>query len=213
MLKKLSDRIKLYIKKNEHNVGTIDDIPNLTEIKLEYKKLTNKKNFFYELKRTLAFFVSIIALGIIISTFWIRILTIHGTSMSPNLVSNDAVIAVKKQEYKKGDIIAFYYNNKILVKRIIGTSGNWINISQGGDVTINGKNVKEKYLNKSKKSIVIIDVKLPYQVPEDKFFVMGDQRSISIDSRNKSIGSIGKEQIIGKLEFRVWPLQHFNILK
>ena len=68
--------------------------------------------------------------------------------MSPNLVSNDAVIAVKKQEYKKGDIIAFYYNNKILVKRIIGTSGNWINISQGGDVTINGKNVKEKYLNK-----------------------------------------------------------------
>mgnify|MGYP003589858538 FL=1 len=82
MLKKLSDRIKLYIKKNEHNVGTIDDIPNLTEIKLEYKKLTNKKNFFYELKRTLAFFVSIIALGIIISTFWIRILTIHGTSMS-----------------------------------------------------------------------------------------------------------------------------------
>ena len=148
MLKKLSDRIKLYIKKNEHNVGTIDDIPNLTEIKLEYKKLTKKKNFFYELKRTLAFFVSIIALGIIISTFWIRILTIHGTSMSPNLVSNDAVIAVKKQEYKKGDIIAFYYNNKILVKRIIGTSGNWINISQGGDVTINGKNVKEKYLNK-----------------------------------------------------------------
>ncbi|MDD3015348.1 MAG: signal peptidase I [Lactococcus chungangensis] len=213
MLKKLSDRIKLYIKKNEHNVGTIDDIPNLTEIKLEYKKLTNKKKFFYELKRTLAFFVSIIALGIIISTFWIRILTIHGTSMSPNLVSNDAVIAVKKQEYKKGDIIAFYYNNKILVKRIIGTSGNWINISQGGDVTINGKNVKEKYLNKSKKSIGIIDVKLPYQVPEDKFFVMGDQRSISIDSRNKSIGSIGKEQIIGKLEFRVWPLQHFNILK
>lgn len=185
---------------------------NLEKIKEDYKTRKNRENFFYELKKTIGFFLVIISVGIITSSFWVRVLTIYGTSMSPNLTAKDTVVAFKKDQYKSGDVIAFYYNNKVLVKRVIATSGDWVNISNNGNVIINDKEIKEKYLLKSSKSIGKTDIKLPYQVPENKIFVMGDHRSVSIDSRNKIIGSIGKEQIIGKIKFIIWPLSRFDIL-
>lgn len=188
------------------------EIINLEKIKEDYKTRKNREKFFYELKKTIGFFLVIISVGIIISSFWVRVLTIYGTSMSPNLTAKDTVVAFKKDQYKSGDVIAFYYNNKVLVKRVIATSGDWVNISNNGNVIINDKEIKEKYLLKSSKSIGKTDIKLPYQVPENKIFVMGDHRSVSIDSRNKIIGSIGKEQIIGKIKFIIWPLSRFDIL-
>lgn len=185
---------------------------NLEKIKEDYKTRKNRENFFYELKKTIGFFLVIISVGIITSSFWVRVLTIYGTSMSPNLTAKDTVVAFKKDQYKSGDVIAFYYNNKVLVKRVIATSGDWVNISNNGNVILNDKEIKEKYLLKSSKSIGKTDIKLPYQVPENKIFVMGDHRSVSIDSRNKIIGSIGKEQIIGKIKFIIWPLSRFDIL-
>lgn len=185
---------------------------NLEKIKEDYKTRKNREKFFYELKKTIGFFLVIISVGIITSSFWVRVLTIYGTSMSPNLTAKDTVVAFKKDQYKSGDVIAFYYNNKVLVKRVIATSGDWVNISNNGNVILNDKEIKEKYLLKSSKSIGKTDIKLPYQVPENKIFVMGDHRSVSIDSRNKIIGSIGKEQIIGKIKFIIWPLSRFDIL-
>lgn len=172
---------------------------------------TYKKKYVRKLRSTISILVVVAALAVLAATIFLPVLQIYGKSMTPTVSAGDMVVSLKKSNCKKGDIIAFYYNNKILVKRVIATSGEWINIDEEGNVTIDGNPLDEPYVKR--KALGKCDIKLPYQVPEGKIFVMGDHRSVSIDSRKSSIGCVGKDQIVGKLIFRVWPLKKAGIIQ
>jgi signal peptidase I len=137
---------------------------------------------------------------------------IYGQSMSPTLNEGDVVVATKSASYNRGDLVAFSYNNKVLTKRVIGCPGDWVDIDANGNVSINGETIDEPYLQAGAKSLGQCDISLPYQVPEDTYFVMGDERSVSVDSRLTQVGCIPRDQIVGKLALRVWPLGSFGVV-
>jgi len=136
------------------------------------------------------------------------VLQINGTSMEPTLQEGNVVVAVNSKKYKTGDVIAFYYNNNILIKRVIASSGEWVDIDDDGNVYVNGVKLDEPYI--SEKALGETNIKLPYQVPDGRCFVMGDHRATSIDSRNTAVGCISNDMVIGRLLLRVWPLSEFG---
>ena len=152
--------------------------------------------------------VVVAAAAVLVAVLLLPILKIYGRSMSATLDSGDIVVSIKGTEKQTGDIVAFYYNNNILVKRVIANSGDWVDLDEDGTVYVNNVKVDEPYLDE--KAYGETNIELPYQVPEGKTFVMGDNRAVSIDSRNTSIGCISEEQIVGKIVFRVWPLHRFG---
>ena len=157
------------------------------------------------MRNTLYTLVTVSAVSILIAVLLLPVLRIYGTSMTPTLDEGDIVISVKGGKFDTGDVIAFYYNNKILVKRVIAQAGDWVNVLQDGTGTVNGKVLEEPYVQQ--KAFGECDIELPYQVPEDKVFVMGDHRDVSIDSRNTTIGCVAKEQIVGRIIYRIWPFR------
>ena len=142
---------------------------------------------------------------------WLPVLEIYGDSMAPSLSDGQIVVSTKSQNYETGDVIAFYYNNKVLIKRVIANSGDWVNIRQDGTVIVNDKELSEPYLRD--KAFGECNIALPYQVPENRIFVMGDHRSVSVDSRNSTIGCIAEDDIVGKIVFRVWPVADFGAIE
>ena len=137
-------------------------------------------------------------------------LQIYGSSMSPTLQDGEIIFTVKTSDFKPGDIAAFYYNNKILVKRIICGPGDWINIDEDGTVYVNDIRLEEPYL--TEKALGECNIELPYQVPDGRYFVMGDHRSTSVDSRSTAVGCVAGEQIVGKIIFRIWPLDRMETI-
>jgi len=158
--------------------------------------------------RTIVVLICALSAAVIISSFFITVLKVSGSSMSPTFETGQIVIALNTDEFEAGDAIAFYYNNKVLIKRVIGSPGDWIDIDEDGNVSVNGVVLEETYI--SEKSLEPTDIEFPYQVPENKYFVLGDNRSVSIDSRSNSVGCISKEQLIGKIVFRVYPFDVFG---
>ena len=136
------------------------------------------------------------------------VLQIYGTSMSPTLTNGEIVLSVKTGKPEQGDIIAFYYNNKILVKRVIAGAGQWVDIDEDGNVTVDGVPLDEPYL--TEKAYGNCNLQLPYQVPDGRWFVMGDHRSVSVDSRDRAVGCVSEEQVVGRLVFRIWPLKSIS---
>nr|WP_300966481.1 signal peptidase I [Faecalibaculum rodentium] len=171
--------------------------------KKEKKRILYKKKFRDTLKSTIAVLVVVAALAILAATLWLPVLRIYGNSMTPTLSEGNIVATVKTTEFQPGDVIAFYYNNKLLVKRVIAGPGDWVDLADDGTVYVNGKELEEPYLEE--KALGETNIDYPYQVPEDRWFVMGDHRSVSLDSRTKAIGPIAEEQIVGKLIWRLWP--------
>lgn len=145
------------------------------------------------------------------ATLWLPVLEIYGSSMSPTLEDGEIVLSLKTGELKPGQVIAFYYNNKILVKRVVARSGDWVNIDPEGNVYINGNLLEEPYLEE--KALGECDIELPYQVPENHVFVMGDHRSTSVDSRNTAVGCVTDEQIVGRLVLCMWPFGAFGLIE
>lgn len=184
---------------------TTDDIEN--ELFREKYKFKYKKIF----TNTLFVLVIVVAISVIIATFIFPVLQIYGDSMNNTLVSGDIVLCVKKQKFKQGDIVAFYYNNRVLVKRVVAVSTDWVNIDIDGNVFVNDELLDESYV--IDKSYGDSDIEYPYQVPESSYFVLGDKRNNSIDSRNSLIGSVKQNDIIGKVVFRVWPFGRLGITK
>ena len=155
--------------------------------------------------------ITVAAIAVLVAVLWLPVLQIYGESMQPTLFEEEFVVSIKGSDMETGDLVAFYYNNKILIKRVIAQAGQWVDIDEDGTVYVDNVKINEPYLND--KALGECDIKLPYQVPENRVFVMGDNRSVSVDSRSTTIGCVAVEQLVGKIVFRIWPLDKFGTLK
>lgn len=183
-------------------------LPTPEQIEEEIARTKYRKRYRRVLRSTIYTLVTVAAIAVLVATIFLPVLQVYGGSMTPTLSDGDIVLTLKTSEFETGDVIAFYYNNKILIKRVIASAGDWIDITPEGDVYVNGELLDEPYLDE--KAFGDCDIELPYQVPESRVFVMGDHRSISVDSRNTAVGCVSEEQIVGKLVFRVWPMEAFG---
>ena len=186
------------------------EIPELDSLQKELKRERQKHRFRKLLRSTINALVVVTAVAALIATLILPVLQIAGTSMEPGLNDGDIVLLVKTKKLKTGDLCAFYYSNKILIKRVIGTPGDYIDIQPDGTVLLNGQPLDEPYI--SQKALGECDIQFPYQVPENSYFVMGDHRETSIDSRSSIIGCVAQDQIIGKIFCKIWPLSEFKFL-
>ena len=173
--------------------------------KKELNRETKRKGFWRSFRNTLFALITVAAIAVLVAVLLLPVLRIYGTSMSPALEEGEYVVSIKGSRFETGDIMAFYYNNKILVKRVIAVSGEWVEIDENGAVSVNGVRLDEPYVTDL--ALGECDIEFPYQVPESRIFVMGDHRSVSIDSRNTAIGCVSSEQIVGKIIFRIWPFK------
>ena len=187
---------------------TISGFPTVEQLEAELKREKYKRRYNSVLRSTIYILITVAAIAILVATLWLPVLQVYGNSMTPTLKDGEIIFTVKTSKFEPGDVVAFYYNNKILVKRVIGSSGEWIDIDDDGTVYVNAKELDEPYVKD--KTFGECDIDLPYQVPDGRIFVMGDHRSTSIDSRSSSIGCVSQEQIVGKIVFRVWPLNRIG---
>lgn len=190
---------------------SLDKMPSAKEVQGEIKRVKYGKQFRTVIKNTFLSLLGVAAVAVLIATLWLPVFRIYGESMAPTLSDNEIAIAVKTDKFETGDVIAFYLNNKILIKRVIAGPGDWVDIDKEGNVYVNKELIDEPYV--TEKAFGDCDLELPYQVPESRVFVMGDHRSVSLDSRNSAIGCIAEEQIVGKIWLKVWPLPSFGKLK
>ena len=184
------------------------ELPDLEQLKAELNRENYKSRYRSVLRSTIYTLIVVAAVAVLVATIWMPVLQIYGSSMTPTLEESDIVISVKGSDFEPGDLVAFYLGNKIMVKRCIAGPGQWVDIDEDGNVSVDGQLLEEPYL--TEKALGDCNIKLPYQVPESRYFCMGDHRSTSVDSRNTAVGCVAEEQIVGKIVFRVWPLMKFG---
>ena len=188
-----------------------DEIPSVQMLMKERSHERYKIRYRRAIRSTIVTIITVAAVAIIISYLLMPVLRIYGHSMTPTLDDGQIVISMRTSKFKEGDVIAFYYNNKILVKRVIAGPGDWVDIDEDGTVFVNDQELVEPYI--SEKALGECNIEFPYQVPENRWFVMGDHRSVSIDSRNTSVGCVSDEQVVGKIIACIWPLNKIGLVK
>lgn len=186
-------------------------IPEISELQRELNRVRYRSRYRRALRSTVYTLVVVAAVAVLVATIWMPVLQIYGSSMTPTLKEGDIVVSVKGSDFEAGDLIAFYLGNKILVKRCIAGPGQWVDIDDDGNVYVDNTLLDEPYLKE--KSFGDCDLELPYQVPDNRWFCMGDHRSTSVDSRHINVGCVSDEQIVGRIVFRVWPLSSFGSLE
>lgn len=185
-------------------------VPTSDQLLSEIKRRKSRRDFTRLLYNTVASLVVVAALAVIISLLFLPVLRVTGTSMSPTLENEQLVVCSSKGSFKRGDIVAFYYNNKLLLKRVVAVSGEYVNIDPDGTVYVNNEPIDEPYL--TEKAFGECDIELPYQVPDQRIFVMGDNRATSVDSRSTSVGCVSEESVLGKVVLRIWPLNTMSFV-
>ena len=187
------------------------ELPDLEALEAELERTRYRKRYGNVLRSTAFSLVVVAAAAVLIAVLLLPVLRISGTSMTDSLQDEDIVVALNSSGYETGDIIAFYFNNNILVKRVIAVPGDWVDIDEEGNVYVNEELLEEPYV--TDKALGDCNITLPYQVPDGRCFVMGDHRATSIDSRNTAVGCVSNDMVIGKILIRVWPLEGFGIVK
>lgn len=187
-----------------------EEFPSVEQLTAELRREKYKRSYRRVLRSTVYTLVVVAAIAVLVATIWMPVLRIYGASMTPTLNEGDIVVSLKGGDFQRGDLVAFYVGNKILVKRCIAGPGQWVDIDSSGNVSVDGEPLEEPYL--TEKALGDSDIAYPYQVPESRYFCMGDHRSTSVDSRNTAIGCVAEEQIVGKIAFRVWPVSGFGWL-
>jgi signal peptidase I len=182
--------------------------PSAEQLEAELNRVRYRSSYRTVLKSTIYTLITVAAIAVLVATLWLPVLQTYGSSMTPTLQNGEIIFSLKSAEMNRGEIIAFYYNNKILVKRVIAGPGDWVDLKQDGTVYVNGELLSEPYI--AEKSFGESDITYPYQVPDGKIFVMGDHRATSVDSRHTAVGCVAEEQIVGKIIFRIWPLAGFG---
>lgn len=183
-------------------------VPSSAELRQELNRVRYKRRYRTVLKSTLYTLITVAAVAVLIATLWLPVLQIYGSSMTPTMHNGDIVFSLKSDDFQQGDVLAFYYNNKILIKRVIAGPADWVDMDEDGTTYVNGTVLDEPYV--SEKALGDTNIELPYQVPDGKIFVMGDHRSTSVDSRNTAVGCVAQEQVVGKIIFRIWPLDQIG---
>ena len=186
-------------------------LPTAEQLDMERRRLRYKRRYNRTLRSTVAILIVVAALAVLAATLWMPVLRVYGSSMAPTLHNGEILVSVKTKDFSSGDIIAFYHGNKLLIKRYIAGPSDYVNVDEDGAVSVNGTRLDEPYL--AEKAYGEADIEFPYQVPDQRYFVMGDNRSVSIDSRSSIVGCIAGDQIVGMVVFRVWPLSAFGPLR
>lgn len=197
------------MKRRSHAVEP-PQAPTVEQLEKELNRENYRKRYNRVLRNTIYTLITVAAIAVLVATLFLPVLRIYGSSMTPTLSDGDIVVSVKGGEYSRGDVVAFWFNNKILVKRVVALPGEWVDIDGDGTVSVNGKPLEEPYL--TEKALGECDLELPYQVPDGRLFVMGDHRSTSQDSRSSAVGCVSEEMLVGRLVFRVWPLEGFGTI-
>ena len=185
-------------------------IPSTEEVAAERERLAYQSRYQRVLRSTVYILVVVAAAAVLLATLFLPVLQVSGDSMNPTLQDKDVIVLVKSGSLKTGDLCGFYWQNKLLLKRVIGLPGDIISLDENGVVTVNGTVLDEPYVDEL--ALGECDIKFPYQVPENRYFVLGDHRATSIDSRSSVIGCVEKNQIVGKVFIRVWPLSSFSLI-
>ena len=184
------------------------ELPTTEQIERERDRLRYRRRYNRTLRSTVAILVVVAAFAVLVATLWMPVVRIYGSSMVPTLQDGQIVVSVKTSVFEPGDIVAFYYGNKLLIKRYIAGPGEWVDIDEDGNVSIDGEPLDEPYIEE--KALGETNIDLPYQVPDERYFLMGDNRDVSVDSRNTAVGCVSVDQVVGKVVFRIWPLSEFG---
>ena len=184
------------------------ELPTTEQIEKERARLRHKSRYSRTLRSTIAILVVVAAVAVLVATLWMPVLRIYGSSMAPTLNDGQIVISLKTTDFKTGDIAAFYYGNKLLIKRYIAGASDWVYIDEDGTVSVNSIELDEPYI--AEKAFGQTNIELPYQVPDKRYFLMGDNRESSVDSRNTAVGCASDDQIVGKVVYCIWPLDRFG---
>lgn len=185
--------------------------PVSEQIKQERRKIRQRKAFRKFIVRTVSVLIVVAAISVLIATYWLPVLKVYGSSMSPTMEPGEVIVTVKRDAFKNGDIVTFWQGNKLLIKRVIAGPGQLVDIDSDGVISVDGQNLNESYL--SEKTRGTCDIELPHQVKESHWFLMGDNRESSLDSRTTFIGDVSKNQIESKILFRIWPLNKIGIVR
>ena len=185
--------------------------PEVQKLEAELKRINYKSRFRRVLRSTIYTLIVVAACAVLVAVLFMPVLRIYGTSMTPTLNESNIVVSVKDAEIRQKDIVGIYYGTKLLVKRCIAEEYQWVDIDEDGNVYVDSVLLDEPYL--TEKAFGECNIELPYQVPEGCIFVMGDHRETSIDSRNTSVGCIARDDVVGKIVFRVWPLSQFGVVR
>ena len=187
------------------------DFPSMEQIIRERERLRYRRRYSRTLKSTVAVLVVVAAAAVLVATLWMPVLRIYGTSMSPTLTDGQIVVTLKGSKFEPGELVAFYYGNKLLIKRVIAGPADWVDLDESGSVFVNGDLLDEPYL--TAKAFGETNIELPYQVPDGRYFVMGDNRATSVDSRTTALGCVADDQIVGRVVFRIWPFSSFGAVR
>lgn len=184
------------------------EVPELSQLEAELRREEYRRRYKRTLRSTIFVLIVVAAAAVLAATVWLPVFRIYGSSMTPTVSEGEIVVSMKGMSFEKGDVVAIWFGNKLLVKRVIAGPGEWVDIDQDGNTYVNSQLLDEPYV--SERALGECNIELPYQVPEGRYFVMGDHRSTSQDSRSTAVGCIPEEQIVGRIVMRVWPLSSFG---